>query len=269
MQNSLKILFFLFFLFSSSLFAKELKVVYKIAFVGMAMDYSEYDDNGALFDTEESSLHEIGGVDMGYHFFFDYEDNSYSELNFDVLYVSGYTDYTGSLLNSNNPFGSFTSKTLNDVIDISFRYQNNQQINKLMAISYGLGIGYRYWQRQLSRTQVEGYEWFSLRPLVGIDFNIVEGTYLNFNAEYQYGLNPSMSASNVSSDFDLGGANILKLKVGLAYIVTEHIDMYVDAVFERQKITKSNTIEEGTKAYYEPDSTAYNKYLKVGIAFKY
>jgi len=269
MQNHLKLFLLLLLLFTSNVLAKELKVVYEIALVGMAMDYSEYNDNGDLFDTEKSAFSEIIGSDFDYHYLFSYSDAGYSEVNFGVLYVSGYSDYTGSLLNSNNPFGSVTSKTLNDVIDVSLSYKYNNELNSLIAFNYGFGLGYRYWQRQLSRTQIEGYEWFSLRPSLGVDLNIFDDTYLNVNTEYQYAIKPKMSATTVASDFDLGSADILKLDIGLSYVVSENMDIFVNAIYEKQTITKSNTIIVGNLAYYEPDSTAYNKYVKIGIAFKY
>lgn len=269
MQNYLKYIFFTLSLLATNIYAKDVKVIYAVALVGMNMSYSEYDDNGALFDTEESTFSEITGVDMSYKYLFNKEDESYDEIDFDVLYVSGYSDYTGSLLNSNNPFGSVTSKTLNDIIDFALEYTQNRKINTLVSANYGLGIGYRYWQRKLSRTQIEEYKWFSIRPTLGVDLNVFDDVFVNLKAQYQYAISPKMSASNVNSDFTLGAANILKFDVGLSYILGEYVDVFVDMTYEKQTITKSDTIVEGNRAYYEPASTAYNKYVKIGLAFKY
>ena len=51
------------------------------------------------------------------------------------------------------------------------------------------------------------------------------------------------------------------------------MDMFIEATFQQQIIEKSNTIQRaiGVDTYdiFEPDSTANNQYLKLGMAFKF
>ncbi|CAI6147656.1 MAG: hypothetical protein SPLUMA1_SPLUMAMAG1_00481 [uncultured Sulfurimonas sp.] len=83
--------------------------------------------------------------------------------------------------------------------------------------------------------------------------------------EYQYGINPKMSATGFSTDFNLGSANIAKLKIPLRYSLNEKVAFFVEYVYELQIIEKSN-VQDG---FLEPDSTANNQYAKIGVVFKF
>jgi hypothetical protein len=260
LQNGIKFLVGMMLISSTGLMAKELHNTYSLALVGMSMDYKEY--NPDLKDSEASSFTDIAGFEMSY----GYKLSDESKINASIMYVSGYSDYIGSELVSGKPV---TSRTVNDVVDFALDYTCYRDINYGFTLDYGVGIGYRYWQRQLSSTQTEIYDWFSIRPKIGVEKEIGEAFTIKTAIEYQYGIKPNMYASNLGADFTLGSADILKGNLRFIYSYSTKMDIFIDASLEKQTIGKSNIIASGGKNYFEPDSTAYNQYLKFGVTFKY
>jgi len=100
---------------------------------------------------------------------------------------------------------------------------------------------------------------------VGVAYSLSHGLRLALDLEYQYGISPTMSESYYGLDFDLGAADIVKVSVPLTYRYSSVMDFFVTAVYEQQKIEASD-VKSG---FYEPDSTANNTYLKLGLLFKY
>ena len=254
-----KILFLVLFI-AMELFA-ETKMEYEISFVSNAMDYREYDKNNEILDSESSDLSEMLGVEFKYRFYF--KDSSHIELS--ALGVSGDTKYKGSYFGSGDPYGSLVSTTKNDIYNIALFYKmENETSFERVKMHAGLGIGYKFWQRELQKTQIEQYYWYSLRANVGISYNL--GALVSMlEFEYQYGIDPQMSATGFSEDFDLGGANIMLISIPLRYEVSKNLDLLCAYNYEYQIIDASNSIDGA----YEPDSTAKNHYLKFGVIFKY
>jgi hypothetical protein len=78
-----------------------------------------------------------------------------------------------------------------------------------------------------------------------------------------------MTSSSPNLDFTLGSANIWELSIPISYQFNEKLDFFVEAIFSQQIITASDVEYSGSTGYYEPDSTAYNNYLKFGVAFNF
>ena len=82
-----------------------------------------------------------------------------------------------------------------------------------------------------------------------------------------------MSESTFNYDFSLRRANILELSLPVTYTYSDRISMFIEYTFQQQAIEKSNsiyrTIGVDTYEIWEPDSTANNQYLKLGLAFKF
>jgi hypothetical protein len=88
--------------------------------------------------------------------------------------------------------------------------------------------------------------------------------------EYQYGIRPRMSATGFNEEFKLGSANIMQFSLPLSYTINKNFALYGEYTYQYQKITESNVIYDGSGAgYLEPQSKAYNDYIKIGIIFKY
>jgi hypothetical protein len=251
-------------LLGTLLFA-EPSMEFSLSYVGMNMDYKEYDRNGVLLDSEESGYSDIVGYEMAYGYYLDKE----SMVNLEFMSLSGDTKYVGSYLSSNAGYGSVVSRTYNEIKDIYLGYSRTQLSSYGVEFYGGLGIGYRYWLRELSAAQIEEYEWYSIRASAGVvyehrDFSI------SLIGEYQYGIDPTMTATGISDKFKLNSADIMELSIPLRYHINKSFDLACSYTFTRQKIEESNLVfDSAARGYVEPDSTAYNQYLKVGVVFKY
>jgi hypothetical protein len=260
-----KRVFVLWLLLVGSLFASS-KSEYEINLVGMKMNYNEYGQTGELLDSERSSFSDISGAEIVYRYFLDTD----SSVNCKIFSVSGESEYTGSLIGSTLGYASEVSRTHNTIRDFSLEYTktNETEFQNLSALG-GLAVGYRYWERALSASQIEIYTWYSLRAQVGFIYNLDRDISISLIGEYQYGIDPKMSATGFSADFELKSADIIEVAIPVRYVVTQHVDLNFEYIFSRQKIGASNVVNNGGVSFYEPDSTAYNQYLKVGIVFKY
>ncbi|MBU0632059.1 hypothetical protein KKA17_05385 [bacterium] len=241
---------------------------YSLAFVGMGMDYKEYNPNGVLLDSETSSLGEITGYEMGLDYILDSDRYTSDEIGIDLMVLDGKSAYKGSLLGSGNPYGSYVSTTQNSFIDTSIKYKHTDIYEGMLHFSYGLGLGYYAWNRKLSSSQEELYSWFSLRPMLGLSVDIDQFN-VGITAEYQYGFNTKMHSSNPALDFTLGSADIFELTLPFIYNYNHETEFFIKTVFSKQTIGKSDNVSDGSHTYYEPDSTSYSSYVKAGIAFKF
>jgi hypothetical protein len=260
-----KRVFVLLLLLLGSLFASS-KSEYEINLVGMKMNYNEYGQTGELLDSERSSFSDILGAEIVYRYFLDTD----SSVNCKILSVNGDSEYTGSLIGSTLGYGSTIGTTHNIIRDFSLEYTktNETELKNLRALG-GLAVGYRSWERELSAAQIEIYTWYSLRAQVGFVYTLDKEISISLIGEYQYGIDPKMSATGFSDDFELKSADIIQVAIPVRYVVTQHVDLNFEYIFSRQKIGASNIVYNGGVGFYEPDSTAYNQYLKVGIVFKY
>ncbi|MFK5937993.1 MAG: hypothetical protein QM497_06290 [Sulfurimonas sp.] len=269
MQNSLKAVLFLLLLTSMELSAVEKDSKVAISLISMRMDYREYDNSGSILDSEKSNFLDIAGIGLKYSYKLLKAEDTYSQIDVNYMGVYGHTDYVGSFLGSGNPYGSVTSKTHNSVHDIEVVYKKYHYMGGPFELHYGLGVGYRSWKRELSASQIETYKWFSLRPLIGLQILSTKVLSFGIETQYQYGINPTMDSSNPSASFDLGSADIIQVDMNINYIYNSDIDLFTKFRFEEQSIDRSNVVVVGSTGYFEPDSTAKNQYLEIGLAFKF
>lgn len=272
MKNKIRILLF-FLLTSTGLYAENSTFTSSVALVGMSMDYREYSDNSQILDSEKSDFTDLTGAEMSLGYFFDKEVSAYSQVTVNLMFLSGETEYVGSLLNSGLGYGSYIGTTANTIIDTDISFKRTNILSKDIDLHYGIGLGYRSWRRALSVSQVEIYKWFSLRPAAGVKYNIDDNLNIGISLEYQYGINPKMSESTSDYDFSLASANIFEVSLPINYKYSEDIDIFVEGTFQQQTIEKSNSIDQvingNTYTIWEPDSTANNQYLKLGLVFKF
>jgi len=264
-------------LFVMNLNARESGYSISAAFVGMSMDYREYDDNGNILDSEisvDGALIKGGEISLAYTKVL--EDNDYALIALNINYLYGATEYKGSLLDSGLGYGSYVGRTNNDVLDMEVEYKFMDTFENGIELIYGVGVGYSSWRRELSALQVEVYKWYSIRPKFGMGY-LVDNLYFGAILEYQYGLSPQMdilaNSENPNTTVDLGSANIFEITLPISYVLNEKFDIYFEYVYQYQMIEKSNTvpyiINGVTKGILEPASTANNNYLKLGATFKF
>lgn len=270
MQNGLKTQITLAFLISTQTLFASPTVTNSIALIGQNMDYREYNKDGILVDSEKSGFSEMSGAEMNFAFLFAKAASSHSQVDINFLGLGGTTKYVGSYLNDTLPYGSLSSTTSNYIADIDMTYKKYYALSESLEVNYGLGLGYYMWERSLSSSQIELYDWFYLKPTVGMALEITKNLNVGLNVAYQYALNPRMSATNINYDFTLGGVDVFEASVPVTYSFSDTFNMFVAYEVQEQKIKASDKYYVQTdKYYYEPDSTAKNQYLKVGMTFKY
>jgi len=266
-----QVLLIVFFLVSISLSAKESGYSLSAALVGMSMDYREYDNSSIILDSEKSAFYEIIGSEFILDYTEVYNNNTYAQAGIEMLFLGGRTEYVGSLIGSGLGYGSNLSTTQNNISDIAVYYMYSHTFTNGLNFGYGIALGHRSWERILSASQIEVYYWYSVRPRIKLTYNF-SSLSLGALLEYQYGISPKMSATGFSSDFNLGSANIAKLKIPLRYELSEQIGFFLEYVYEQQIIEKSNVQASDADAstfFLEPDSTANNQYVKIGAIFKF
>ena len=266
-----KYIFLLFILITTNIFANETPFSASVSLVSMGMDYREYDQNGNILDSEVSSYLDLGGVEVSLGYTIQKDLSSSSEIIFNLMILTGDTKYTGSYIGSGLGYGSVINTTLNTIVDEDISYKQSIIFNNEMKISYGVGLGYRYWERVLSKSQVEEYTWYSIRPMFGISTVNKEKLNLGIFVEYQYGFNTKMSAASLNHTFTLGGADILEVSFPVSYNYSESVNFFFEATLQKQIITESDRLYTGSGSvyWYEPESTAYNSYLKIGIKYDF
>jgi len=256
---------------ASSLLLAKVNVEYSINAVGMSMDYKEY-KNGNLLDSESSKYSDLTGVEFQYNYIIrDAGKADYNNIAFKVMALSGDTKYSGSSLDSNLGYGSLIGTTSNRIYDFDLGFVHTYQQTQNYKIIISLGLGYRFWRRELSTQQVEDYEWYSLRPSLAFSYTY-RGLNISPKLEYQYGIRPRMRSTGISvnEDFKLGSANIIQISIPLEYAMSQRFSLYGAYTYQYQKIGESNIVYDNSgTGYLEPDSKAYNKYIKFGVIFKY
>ena len=254
---------------ASSMLLAKVNMEYSINAVGMSMDYKEY-QNGNLLDSESSGYSDLTGAEFQYNYIIkDAGKADYNNIAFKVMVLRGNTKYIGSPLDSNLSYGSLTGTTSNQIYDLDLDFAHTYQQTHNYKVIISLGLGYRFWRRELSAQQVEDYEWYSLRPSLAFSY-----TYRGFNIsprlEYQYGIRPRMSTTGIAEEFKLASANIIQVSIPLEYAMNQRFSLYGAYTYQYQKIEESNIVYDSSgTGYLEPDSKAYNKYIKFGIIFKY
>ncbi|MDH4944557.1 hypothetical protein [Sulfurimonas sp. C5] len=248
---------------ASSLYAGN---TYSAAFVNMDMDYREYDDNGQILDSEQSNS--VTGFELGFGMDLECDDDGCPNLDFKALVLKGNTDYTGAYIGSGLPYGSVKSTTSNLIYDLSLDYTQTDKVNGF-GVTYGLGLGYHSWYRELSSLQNERYYWFYITPVLGFSTEITKNLKIATQFKYKYALRPKMKANLISEEFKLGKTDTIEVTIPVTYSYSEQTEFFVAYTYSKQTIKKSDLVPQGGYLYYEPKSKTNDNYFKVGISFKY
>ena len=269
----MKYIFVAVLLMANVLCAKESKFSLSTSLVGMNMDYTEHGDNNEFLDSEKSNFWDIKGIELGFAYKKVTKKGNYSEFGVNMMSLSGETEYVGTYLISGDPA---VSTTKNILFDTEVDYKFTQILKRAFSLTYGVGIGYRSWRRELSPSQVEVYSWYSLRPKIGFSYSLKDFSFAT-QLEYQSAISPKMTilkdSENPDTTVNLGSADIIEISIPIKYSVRKNIDLLVEYVYQNQSIEKSDTAQYIISAtqytIYEPASTAHNQYVKFGAIFKF
>lgn len=243
-------------------------------------NYTERDSEDQILDTEKSDLFNIGGIYGSY----DHKIGKSSNMGRDVAYYMniyasveyGSTDYVGSILDSNQGYGSYTSTTENSFYEI----QTNLKRVKSYDSNTGyvlLGLGYKEWERRLSKVQIENYNYFFAQAATGGNTAIYNDWSLGLDLTAQLAINPRMEANfytttqTLDETFNLGTTYTYKVAVPFTIPIDEQLNFSIKVEYEFTSIGKSNTIITpnfipcSATGCYEPDSQQKNLHAYAGF----
>lgn len=237
-----------------------------------AMNYTET-QNGSTLDTEKSNLFgKIGGfnidgsVKIANNFL--YADTTKLMVNYE--YVSGNSNYVGSLLGSSSGYGSYTSSTANTIQrgQILLSQVNNTTYGNAML---NFGAGKRVWNRNLSSIQQEEYSWNYLIAGLGFDFNFGSSFTLGAIGYYQKALSPKMqyNSNTFNTNFNLGSTYGYRIEVPASLKITQYLSLVGSWSLDNWTINQSNTVTYNGASYLEPKSTTNNQSLSLGLALNF
>ncbi len=238
--------------------------IWNVSYSGLKMDYREYNRVDAILDSEKSDSLGIGGLETSLETTLSTRGTSRTSVVMSYLMMQGETQYVGSILGSGNPYGSLVSKTQNTIYQPEM-YLKQSWIDSNSELYMGLGGGYRFWERELSATQIEDYEWYYWKANVGAVYNLRNNVSIGAEASYTKAFSPKMTSSNPALVFTLHNVYSYGLSIPIVYKVNDKIGLRFESRFEQINIDDS----DANSGYYEPRSTTKNIYTKFGVDFHF
>ena len=234
--------------------------------VSTNVDYAETGgQNGAaagLMDTENGH---VGGFSLWARLMKDeYFKNSYFEISY--TRHSGNTQYLGSYIGSNQPYGSVESSDSATMNDYSVSFGKGFVLSSQVMLTPYLQLGHHQWDRGLgsySETYSNGYYG------VGAMLQYSPVQKLVFTANALVGNTYSSNIDTTTADLpsaNLGNSSLTRFGVAVDYAFNNRV--HVNAGYDR---TRFNYGISGVNAYgyYEPNSsTAYNTF-SVGLSYAF
>ena len=235
----------------------------------MDFNYKEYSStNGQLLDSEDASY--LYGFTAKYtHDIFGSQATTNQGAMFaNVSVYHGNSNYTGSALGSNQPYGSVTGTTNNEIVNTKIGYRQYKNL-KSVTLYTQLALGYRYWDRKLSSSQDEKYQWTYGDIKIGLDTHLSKRDDLGLTASYDLAINPTMKSSTskqaLNNNFTLGNTYGYAFSVPYTHSFTTHLSMQISYTYQRWHISASNIIN----GYYEPRSTTIQSIGSIGLIYNY
>ncbi len=265
MSKSFLALFFLVFVFSTNINGDSLK----LSAILLKMDYVERDKDGEFLDSEKSGYDTIVGAELEYTI--DIGQGSgganKSELEFNLEYLNGQTDYDGFLQSNGRIISKHQTKTDIEIIKPRVRWSEIHE-DEWYDVGVFASAGYRYWLRDIGDELTgikEEYQWFYAD--VGIKTLFHENDWhLGLEFAYQRAYKPTLFAHiNGGLEFDLGKTDGYNIKVPLIYDVSEDISLEVAYEFDHWEIEASDVVG----GYFEPSSKTNNETIKMGLIIKW
>jgi len=264
MQNIIR--FFFIFIIAFNLEASSHN--FDFIFLRASYGYNEYNTNGNLLDTESSSFLDTGGYELSY--MYKIKTRSRFDLGFKILYksISGKTDYVGSELGSDEPYGSIKSTTDNEYKTKRIFFNLDYNFSNSIVLASALGYGNYEWVRELSQIQVETYSWDEFLIKLGLEYKV---SLWKFGVDFYYmnAIEPRMKTSNLNGTFYLGKTDSQTFSFYGEYSVLRNLNLLFGYDMTKQNINCSDPLIEDGQVYYEPKSEDNQDYLKIGFRYRF
>lgn len=228
--------------------------------LAVKVNYKEYDDSGKFLDGESSSYSDMKGIGIRY----EAKERFYYFLKGE--YVYGSTVYDGATWD-----GTPLSEKTNNV------YIYNLQAGLYpFKNPYYISLGYRFWNRGKSDDPGdydEEYYWKYISSGLNYKFN-VSGIVFTADVEYQYALNPQLKAYLGNGvKLNLGVTDGIKALIKTDYKIKQNISisfMFKYQIWHINRSASSTVILDNQEVpVHEPESYTLNRYLGLGIVYKY
>lgn len=226
-------------------------------FLSLSADTTKFDyaetENTQLLDTEKAGFGRIGG------FSFTLEPR-YNGWYVQSSYDEGNTDYVGSLLNSQGVYGSYKGITANVLEEYQVGYKITSRDSRGDSmIPLTIGIGYRYWLRQLGYDEL--YQWGYYHIGIGYHYRLSPSLTIGADTAYRIAFNPKMNETLHEHTFKLKNVYSYKISLPLELKLNRRWSIFGSYNYEYWNIDASNPVG----GYYEPDSETKNETLSAGI----
>jgi len=238
------------------------KFNFEFSYLGLTQNYKEYDTSDSILDSEISKNLGLNGIKIGINYdFFKYR-NIHNYIGINYYKVEGNTEYKGSLLNGNQPYGSIVSISQNKIYEYEGLIKSEIFLHNFSIFSE-FSFGNRYWKRTLSSIQEEDYEWYFLKAKLGTKINIYKNFFIGLNTDYKYAIKPTMKFDSLS--FNLNNVYSYSIGIPLILSVNDKLSFNIENKYENIHIFDSDY----NQGYYEPRSTTHNIYTKIGMNYKF
>lgn len=225
-------------------------------------DYTETSGSEVL-DTENSDFGKVAGGYARASAIILQEESYEDAVEFYGMHTAGTTRYVGSLIGSDEGYGSFRSTTDNTYDEIQFNYARRYTTTTSFSQLVKLGLGYYEWERALSESQIEIYHWYFAQLTIGVDKRFQSGWSAGLEVTGRYAFDQKMDADlpgNTNATFDLGNVYTFKANLPLSFPINDSLSLVTGAEVEYTEIGKSNVIN----GFFEPDSEQTNWHLYLG-----
>jgi len=231
----------------------------------MSMHYTEFDLDGSFVDSEKTNA--LAGLNLNYSTrISDGLDGEGGLFDMDFSLYQGNTRYDGFYVDRyGNITGLANNKTTKNIItDSSIGYSETMRLDQVLWFAR-IGIGYRFWERELEGGHIEDYKWSYGSLSTGISGNLFTNDNIGISAEYHRAFSPKME-SNMFGTFDLGRTDGYSISVPWVHTISPSWALKFDYTYQIWNIEHS-TIHSDNR--YEPRSESSFNTFNAALVYRY
>lgn len=231
----------------------------------MSMDYMEYKENGDKFDSEKTDA--LPGFSLGYKTkVSDGLDGDGGYIDTELSHFYGNTEYIGSY--QGGTYGDLTLTTRNRISEAAIGYSENKAFEQGLWF-VRVGMGYRYWERELADGHIEEYYWPYGSLSTGLTGSLSADDNLGIEIEYHRAFSPQMK-SNLYGTFDLGRTDGYSISIPWVHTITQAWALQLAYTYKTWDIEASNKIHfpDGS-IVWEPRSESNFNIFNAALIYRY
>lgn len=231
----------------------------------MSMDYMEYKENGDKFDSEKTDA--LPGFTLGYKTkVSDGLDGNGGYIDAELSHFYGNTEYIGSY--QEGTYGDLTLTTQNRISEAAIGYSENKAFEQGLWF-VRVGMGYRFWERELADGHTEQYFWPYGSLSTGLTGSLSADDDIGIEIEYHRAFSPQMK-SNLFGTFKLGRTDGYSISIPWVHTITPAWALQLAYTYQTWDIEKSNIIVDPAGAsWLEPRSESSFNLFNAALIYRY